>query len=55
MEAFYVFDLSINDNFIVARYESNPSTEEPKVLIFAEHVESNNWDPDNSDILNGYL
>ena len=55
MEAFYVFDLSINDNFIVAWYEVNPSTEKPKALIFAEHVEGNNWDLDNSDILNGYL
>lgn len=55
MEAFYVFDVSINENFIVARYEGNPSPEGPKVKVSAEHVEDNDWDPDNADILNDYL
>ncbi len=41
MDAFYVFDLSINDNFIVTPYEGNQSTEKPKVRIFAENTEGN--------------
>jgi hypothetical protein len=39
----YIFVVSQNGNVVAARYEGNPSKENPKVHIFVEHIEDNDW------------
>jgi hypothetical protein len=39
----YIFMVSQNGNVVAARYEGDPSKEKPKVKIFVEHIEGDDW------------
>jgi hypothetical protein len=39
----YIFMVSQNGNVVAARYEGNPLKETPKVHVFVEHIENNDW------------
>ena len=40
----YIFVVSQNGCVVAARYEGNPAKEKPKVHIFVEHMEGDDWE-----------